>query len=185
MADSSQDLDSAYRETDFIVRVDVTAPLHIRVGQQHPRLDALLENHDERTWCYITADNPGSKCLAAHENEERYERLNESVNRSGYRYFSGEGVGAGDWPPEKSLLVIGVSLESSLRLGKEFGQRAIVFWRNCWTGMPPLLRQHVLKIDALRVHENHDSLSPMRVLLTYNFGLTPYFSVSYGDNLLI
>jgi hypothetical protein len=41
--------------------------------------------------------------------------------------FPGEGIGDdGVWPPERSVLVLGIEREAALQLGRRFGQRAIV-----------------------------------------------------------
>jgi hypothetical protein len=41
--------------------------------------------------------------------------------------FLGEGIGDdGAWPPEPSILVLGIEREAAVQLGRLFGQRAIV-----------------------------------------------------------
>ena len=42
--------------------------------------------------------------------------------------FPGEGIGDdGTWPPERSLLVLGIDHAGAVQLGHRFGQRAIVW----------------------------------------------------------
>ncbi len=47
---------------------------------------------------------------------------------TGYICFEGEGRGSDDkWKPELSLLILGISKENAIKLGKEFEQNAIVY----------------------------------------------------------
>jgi hypothetical protein len=49
------------------------------------------------------------------------------AERRGYTAFPGEGIGDdGQWPPERSLLILGIARDDARRLGREFGQLAIV-----------------------------------------------------------
>jgi hypothetical protein len=42
--------------------------------------------------------------------------------------YTGEGIGVdGTWPPERSILVLGIEREAAVQLGGRFGQVAIVF----------------------------------------------------------
>jgi len=118
---------SAYRRTRFCVD---TAPgrLVIRVGGTCPELEALLRTTGYSSWAYVTAFNPGSVPLSDDENNARQRQLEDTVRELGYPMFRGEGIAdEGVWPPEKSVLVLGIAREAAVELGGRFGQRAIVF----------------------------------------------------------
>lgn len=116
------ELELAYRNTAYKVPA---LNLEIRIGQYSPSLDALLKQQNAATWAFITAYNPGV-LLTEEQNRARLEALRRVI--VGYRYFEGEGVGEDEeWLPEKSFLVIGISREDAIKLGKRFNQNAIVF----------------------------------------------------------
>ena len=123
----SDALFAAYRNTSFFADTS-RGRLCLRVGQASLEMDALLEAHGVHAWTYVTAFNPGSIRLTADENERRHLRLELEVKGRGYTTFSGEGIGDdGQWPPERSLLILGIVRDDAIRLGREFGQRAVVY----------------------------------------------------------
>jgi Protein of unknown function (DUF3293) len=66
--------------------------------------------------------------LTAEENRARHRRLEADVSGRGYAAFPGEGVGDdGTWPPETSLLILGISALEAIALGSAHGQRAVVW----------------------------------------------------------
>jgi hypothetical protein len=76
----------------------------------------------------VTAHNPGSVRLTADENRTRHTRLEADVSARGYEVFSGEGIGdEGEWPPEASLLILGMPRAEALSLGHAHAQRAVVW----------------------------------------------------------
>jgi hypothetical protein len=117
----------AYRSTSFFANTS-RGRLCLRVGRMSPELDALLVACGVRTWAYVTGFNPGSILLTPDENERRHQRLEGEVRRRGYTTFVGEGIGDdGQWPPERSLLIVGIGRDDAIRLGREFEQRAVVY----------------------------------------------------------
>src|SRR5438128_2677055 len=118
---------AAYRNTSFFAD---TSPgrLCLRVGRASPEIDALLAAYGVCTWAYVTGFNPGSILLPPEENENRHQRLARETERRGYTTFPGEGIGDdGQWPPERSLLILGIGRDDAIDLGREFGQRAVVY----------------------------------------------------------
>ena len=72
--------------------------------------------------------NPGSVTLTAQENAARQRQLENSVPDLGFVSYPGEGIADdGRWPPEPSLLILGIGRDGAKRLGREFGQLAIVY----------------------------------------------------------
>ena len=114
-------LRTAYRVTG------VTPAIDIRIGEPCPPLDALLDKHATRNWAFITAWNPGSKKLDAGENQRRQATLEAEVKQDGYVFYRGAGVpDEKDWDPEESIFIMAIGKEAAVRLGRKFGQAAIV-----------------------------------------------------------
>lgn len=98
----------------------------IRIGEHSEELEDLLARRGARTWGFITAWNPMSKLLPEPENHARNLALQDRLRT--YRLHEGEGRDpAGEWAPERSFLVLGIPYAEALEIGREFGQRAIVF----------------------------------------------------------
>jgi len=105
----------------------VDPPIDIRIGELCPALDALLEKHGARTWAFITAWNPGSQKTDDATNRRRQAELEAEVKQGGYAFYRGAGVpDEADWDPEASLLIVGISSDDAVKLGKKYGQAAIV-----------------------------------------------------------
>jgi ADP-ribosylglycohydrolase len=120
----------AYEATDFCVDDAPGGAIKIRSGDRSPPLDRLLANADCDEWIYITACNPGSRSLSDEENARRMRELESSLNGLPCVVYHGRGVGTvGDWPPEPSVLVLGLSEKQGMDLGLKFGQAAIVVGR--------------------------------------------------------
>jgi hypothetical protein len=120
---------AAYRRTSFYADT-ARGRLVIRIGESHPDLDAILRASGCETWAYLTAFNPGSVRLSDAENDRGQRELEDALRPLEHPMFPGEGVGDdGTWPPERSILVLGIEREAALLLGRRFGQRAIVCGR--------------------------------------------------------
>lgn len=120
------DIERAYRNTTYLVDHPEGA-FGIRLGEPCPRLDAVLAAHGVKCWAYVTAWNPRSQPLPAAVNAARHADLLARVAQLGYRVFPGRGQpDSGDWIPEESLLILGITEAAALALGAQFGQHAIV-----------------------------------------------------------
>jgi hypothetical protein len=116
----------AYLRTTFFVNAP-RGRFGIRIGETCPQLDKLLAQHDASTWAYVTACNPQSRRAPESQNAERQAALLVEVIRAGYITYNGEGVGDDpQWPPEASLLIVGICEQDALALGRRFDQKAIV-----------------------------------------------------------
>jgi hypothetical protein len=108
-------------------RYDVHLPggtVTLRHGAPTPALDALLAA-EAPGWAFLTAWNPGSRQLSRPENERRQAQLVRELGR--YRLFHGEGRDdAGLWPPELSVLALGIPLAEALERGRAWGQVAVL-----------------------------------------------------------
>ena len=122
----SNNLWRAYEQTQFYVR-ECKPELCIRIGSHHERLDEMLHDHQCDAWSYITASNPASELLNDDENISRNRELESLLHTQGCLFYRGEGVGGDpDWPAEASFLILGISREDAMNLGRQFGQNAIV-----------------------------------------------------------
>ena len=117
---------SAYENTSFNV---YQPKISIRIGVINKELDNLLLTNQCETYAFVTAYNPYS-ALKSHEENRK---LNEALFRDlidEYQLFEGEGVGEDiSWEPEKSFLVLGITLDDAKAIGVKYSQNAIVFGR--------------------------------------------------------
>jgi len=117
----------AYRRTAFNADTP-KGRLSLRVGQRCLELDNLLTDHAVSTWAYVTAVNPGSMRPRDEENAARQRELDSVVASLGVTSYSGEGVADdGRWPPEPSLLILGIGRSDAVRLARQYGQLALVY----------------------------------------------------------
>ncbi|HEY2250326.1 MAG TPA: DUF3293 domain-containing protein [Planctomycetaceae bacterium] len=129
-AKTRESLLAAYKATNYCVDDATSGPFHFRIGECCPALDRLLSETGFNDWVYITACNPGSRRLSDAENARRMDELEARLHALPCVIYHGRGVGTiGDWPPEPSLLVQGLSENQGLDLGRSFGQAAIVAGR--------------------------------------------------------
>ena len=120
------DLIAAYKNTSFQAHVG-DEMITLRVGQQCPALQAVFEQHNVTTACYITAYNPFGRLLTRQENEDRNARMRTKL-ASAYPIFDGVGVDPnGEWEGEASFLALGASKDASLALAEAWEQNAVVF----------------------------------------------------------
>jgi hypothetical protein len=123
------DLESAYRATEYRV-FGSRETFVISIGERSKELLDILDRMKSSSWSFIAASNPRSQQISDAENDERLQNLEVNVMALGYRFLKGEGVSRhGDWPPEKSLLILGIDEESSMELAIQYGQNAFVFGR--------------------------------------------------------
>ena len=124
--ENKNDLWRAYEQTHFYVR-ECTPELCIRIGAYHEPLDEILLEHRFDAWSYITASNPASELLSDEQNAGRNRELEALLKSQDLVFYRGEGVGSdSSWPAETSFLILGISREATVQLGRQFGQNAIV-----------------------------------------------------------
>ena len=116
------ELINAYNNTEYKV---YSPAIVIKIGIANQELNDLLISVNATTWSYITAFNPFSKILTEPENLKRHEELKVKIGN--YKFFEGEGVGEDKtWKPEISFLIVGISLNEAIEIGKFYEQNAIV-----------------------------------------------------------
>ena len=120
-------LRASYEATEFWVDDSPCGPFYIRCGEQSPMLDRLLADSGMNDWIYITACNPASCQFLSDENVRLMQLLETKLRALPCVIYHGRGVGTvGDWPPEPSLLVLGLREDAGLEIARTFGQYAIV-----------------------------------------------------------
>lgn len=88
-----------------------------------------LTEHGIRCWAFITAWNPRSEAFSEQGNRERNGELADLIAQGGWEYYPGVGAGTdGSWPPEESFWMLNVPPEDTIRLGRRFGQNALLWW---------------------------------------------------------
>ena len=113
----------AYTNTKFHVFIPAIV---IEIGKRNEDLDTLIKKEGQTEWAYLTAYNPFSKELTDKENLERQSQLLSKI--SDYKFYEGEGVGEDPtWKPERSILIVGITKNEAISLGREFEQNAIVY----------------------------------------------------------
>lgn len=152
-------LRAAFEATAYHVDASPVGPFVIRCGGVSPALEALLDLvWPERPrpadpaavgwgpidgWAFVTAANPAAVRRGDAENRRRHASLRAAVASLGLPSFPGRSIAAaGDWPPEESLLVLGIAAAAATALAESFGQRAVVVGmrggpaRLVWTSRP-------------------------------------------------
>ena len=121
------DLLSAFLSTQFIICAP-RGEIVLRVGERNPKLDDLLTTFGAMSCAFVTAWNPGSVRLTDSENAAQQSALITEVRARGHSLLYGRGAGErGPWPPEDSILIIGISRTAATEIGALFKQIAIVF----------------------------------------------------------
>ena len=119
-------LDAVYRATTYRVETP-GGPLDLRIGEPAPALDSLLAALGLGSWAFVSAANPGSRPASQADNQRAHSALLAHVREGGWPAFEGVGLPATPgWAPERSLLIAGITHDDALRLGREFGQNAVL-----------------------------------------------------------
>jgi hypothetical protein len=126
---TTEALEAAYRSTTYFV-CEQPEGLSLRIGEHSQALDRLLSTRGVLCAAYITACNPMSRPCSRAYNKAAARKLASVVVRRGWSFVEGEGRGQDTkWPPEQSLLVLGISRAEAHRLAVAFRQNAFVFAR--------------------------------------------------------
>ena len=117
----------AFQNTRFIVFAP-EGEITLRVGQKNQEADNLLASFNATVGAFVTACNPGAIMMSDAENAARQCALVAEVQERGHPFLYGRGVAEqGDWPPEDSILIIGIDRTDALGVADLFGQAAVVF----------------------------------------------------------
>ena len=121
-----QALLSAYEITNFHVKADPAFILNVSKSSEELKL--LFKKNRVASATFISAWNPYSKSLSSKENQVRNEQLKNELTLRSFKLIDGFGQDPlGQWDGEDSFLVLGISLESSKKLGVQYEQNAIIW----------------------------------------------------------
>ena len=117
---------AAYRATDYVIALP-DGPLTVHIGRFNPTLAAWMQAHCAKTGAYITAWNPYSRPTNDSENAAANDQLLRCIRHAGLSHFpcSGQDPG-GQWPAEPGFWILGADRRWLNRIGRRYGQNAIV-----------------------------------------------------------
>ncbi len=122
----SADLIQAYSRT--IYDVDGPSPFSMWLGRPSPELKHLYTTFRCDCAIYLTAWNPRSQLLSEAENQARQKELETEIQLLQLPIVPGFGRDpVGEWPPEANVLILGLSLEKGMSLGRKYDQNALVW----------------------------------------------------------
>ncbi len=120
------ELIKAYCETEY--KSVPGFPLVLRVCEENADLHEFYRQQRCNCAAFITACNPFSQQLSDAENGERQQQLARRLSAQGLAFWPGEGAHPdGNWKPEASYLIAGLTREAASALGREWEQNAIVW----------------------------------------------------------
>jgi hypothetical protein len=123
---SSDEFEAAYRRTEFRV-ADGIRSFVLRDGEASEPLVACHAAFGVVCSAYLTAWNPRSEPRARERNYAAQVRMESELRAAGYPLLRGIGVDpSGQWPGEESVLVLGISDADAARVGRRYGQNAVV-----------------------------------------------------------
>jgi hypothetical protein len=122
----NSDLITAYRNTDY--RVDAAPKVTLRIDLHDPDIDACLDAHHVETAAFLTAFNPLSEPTGNAANARAQGCLVHDLATLGIAHIAGRGIGHdGTWPPEPSVLALGISRISAEELARRYHQNAFLW----------------------------------------------------------
>ncbi len=134
------ELVEAYNRTRYLVQAE-GGVITLSIGQPSKEMADLIHAAQAEGGAFITAENPFSQSLSAHENGVRQDHLREDLARLGAVIINGEGQGEDpSWPAEASYAAIGISRTQACELGIKYQQNAIVWINASGTAELILLR---------------------------------------------
>ncbi|MHB2165645.1 DUF3293 domain-containing protein [Alsobacter sp. R-9] len=135
-------LTAAYRATSYVAGAG-DQRIVLRVGERSEALLRAMAGRGVASAAFVTAWNPFSVSLPPAENEAAQRALAADVAAGGWYAIEGHGSGDdGAWPPEPSLLVLGLHEGAARALMVRYRQNAIVWCGE--DGVPQLLLNDAL-----------------------------------------
>lgn len=118
----------AYLDTDYIFEYS-GQEYTMQIGELCVCLDQLLTKRAMSSAAFLTAFNPLGEELSLQENMQRQRQLIESIVSAGLDWYGGRGQGRDKlWPPEPSILVVGMTKPVADECGQRFAQNAYVLY---------------------------------------------------------
>ena len=124
----SKKLINAYTQTDFVFYPNNGVSI-LTVGKKNRDVDNLLSTLGGKEAAFITPWNPGSKVFTFSENQKRMKSLINYLKRQRLTFIYGVGRSKDGKFFEDSVLILDIPINKSLKIGKRYGQNAIVFYQ--------------------------------------------------------
>jgi hypothetical protein len=117
---------SAYQNAEYVVFADTEFVM--LVAKYSQALHQTMTKKQFTQAAFISAYNPYSEILEEPENLTRHSALSEELSDLGLSFIEGLGRDKeGQWPGEKSVLVLNISNDCARMLGNKYGQNAILW----------------------------------------------------------
>ena len=124
------DLLQAYRETHYKVFTEGISiePFALQIGAASRPLTGLHKQFGVDCSAFITAWNPWGSSLPGEDNAKRHKTLIDVLKNRSLRWLEGSGEHpSNQWPAERSVLILGLSLAAAKVLAEDFEQNAFVW----------------------------------------------------------
>ena len=103
-------------------------PIHLKVGEFSIELENIFRSKHIHCAAFITAYNPQGTQVSNQKNIESHTKLLNEIQKLSLEFIEGSGYEEGtDWPSEKSLFILDLSLDQTRRIGSLFEQDAVVW----------------------------------------------------------
>lgn len=123
----SDDLVAAYRSTDYRIQLP-GSNITLRIGRYSEPLAGLHAEYAVSSSAFLTAYNPYSKQASPESNMAVQRDLLAELEARDLKWIEGAGRDpSGKWPPEPSVLVLGIEYHAANDLAVKFEQNAFVF----------------------------------------------------------
>ena len=129
---------TAYQNAEYVVFADTDTNFVMLVAKYSEALHQTMTKKQFTQAAFISAYNPYSEILDEPENLTRHSALSEELGDLGLSFVEGLGRDKeGQWPSEKSVLVLNITNVAARMVGNKYEQNAILWIRK--DAIPQLL----------------------------------------------
>lgn len=134
-----------YRDTTYTVIDPAGALIGLRLEENSPPADALLDGLQARSMYCLNAWNPRSRRQPVTRNMAAHQRLRRDLRQRGLRLLAHIGVpDRPDWKPEPGFAVLDLDQQKAIRLAETYGQCGLVCYERGGVAAL-LLTRHALR----------------------------------------
>ena len=126
----SLELIKHYTDADYLLELDSRRYV-LKIGERPAaEFEDFLQSTAANCWAVITAWNPCSRVLSAHQNQQKQAQLEDTLHARGQLFYPAVGQSAdGQWQ-ETSVWVPGLSRQQAKELGQLYQQNAVVYGKS-------------------------------------------------------